>query len=44
MLFRSNEVKQAADTENGTGTFSGSTADGANGCGKPHPLEVSGAY
>ena len=44
VLFRSNEVKQAAADDNGTGTFSGSTADGANGCGNPHPVEVSGAY
>ena len=26
------------------GTFSGSTGDGANGCGKPHPISVSGAH
>ena len=44
VLFRSNEVKQAADGENGTGTFTGSTADGANGCGNPHPVAVTGAY
>ena len=44
VLFRSNEVKEAADAENGTGTFSGNTGDGANGCGKPHPIAVSGAY
>ena len=44
VLFRANEVKQAADGENGTGTFTGSTADGANGCGNPHPVAVTGAY
>ncbi|MDX6732742.1 MAG: extracellular elastinolytic metalloproteinase, partial [Baekduia sp.] len=44
VLFRSNEVKQAAAADNGSGTFSGSTADGASGCGAPHPVSVSGAY
>ena len=44
MLFRSNEVKQAADDETARGTFSGNTGDGANGCGDPHPIAVSGAY
>jgi hypothetical protein len=44
VLFRSNEVKQAADAENSAGTFSGSTGDGANDCGNPHPVAVSGAY
>ncbi|MEA2311073.1 MAG: extracellular elastinolytic metalloproteinase, partial [Solirubrobacteraceae bacterium] len=44
VLERSNEVKQAADTENGSGTFSGNTADGANGCGKPQTVNVAGAY
>ena len=39
VLFRSNEVKQAADNE--PGTFSGNTGDG---CGDPHPVSVSGAY
>jgi hypothetical protein len=43
VLIRQNEVKNAAD-ENGTGTFSGNTGDGANGCGDPHPIAVSGAY
>jgi extracellular elastinolytic metalloproteinase len=43
VLIRQNEVKNAAD-ENGTGTFSGNTGDGANGCGDPHPVVVSGAY
>ena len=28
----------------GAGSFSGSTGDGANGCGNPHPVTVSGAY
>jgi extracellular elastinolytic metalloproteinase len=44
VLLRSNEVKQAADDENGSGSFSGSTADGANGCGKPQVVNASGAY
>jgi extracellular elastinolytic metalloproteinase len=39
VLFRSNEVKQAADNE--PGTFSGNTGDG---CGDPHPVSVSDAY
>jgi extracellular elastinolytic metalloproteinase len=43
VLIRENEVKQAAD-DNGTGTFSGNTADGADHCGNPHPITVSGAY
>ena len=43
VLIRQNEVKNAAE-DNGTGTFSGNTGDGANGCGDPHPIVVSGAY
>jgi extracellular elastinolytic metalloproteinase len=44
VLVRSNAVQQAADTENGSGTFTGNTGDGANGCGKPAPIAVKDAY
>jgi extracellular elastinolytic metalloproteinase len=39
VLYRTNEVKQAADNE--PGTFSGNTG---SGCGDPHPVPVTGAY
>ena len=41
MLWRSNEVKQAAEDDAPAGSFSGNTGDG---CGDPHPVTVSGAY
>jgi extracellular elastinolytic metalloproteinase len=44
VLTRANAVQQAADDENGSGTFSGNTGDGANGCGKPAPIAVKSAY
>jgi DNA-binding CsgD family transcriptional regulator len=41
VLYRSNEVKQAAEDDAPAGSFSGNTGDG---CGEPRPLTVSGAY
>jgi extracellular elastinolytic metalloproteinase len=41
VLWRSNEVKQAADDGAPAGSFAGNTG---SGCGDPHPITVADAY